>query len=63
MHYVSNDWQLEELLIDFRGLIGNHSGVNMAHTVYETLKLYGLRGRVVAINCNNASNNDTWRMN
>ncbi|KIM79415.1 hypothetical protein PILCRDRAFT_10252 [Piloderma croceum F 1598] len=31
----------------------------MAHTVYKTLKLYGLRGRVVAINCNNASNNDT----
>lgn len=37
---------LEELLIDFRELIGEHSGVNMAHAVYDTMKMYGLRGRV-----------------
>ena len=36
----------EELLIDFRELVGKHSGKNLAHTVYETLNLYGLKGRV-----------------
>jgi hypothetical protein len=36
----------EELLIDFRELVGEHSGENLAHAVYETLNLYGLKGRV-----------------
>jgi hypothetical protein len=36
----------EELLIDFRDIIGEHSGANMAHTVYETLCSFGLKGRV-----------------
>jgi hypothetical protein len=36
----------EELLIDFRELIGSHSGENMAEAIWETLDLYGLKGRV-----------------
>ncbi len=39
----------EEILIDFRELIGEHSGVNMAAAVWETLQKYGLIGRVQAI--------------
>ena len=35
---------IEELLIDFRKIIGEHSGENLAHAVYETQKLYGLKG-------------------
>ena len=38
--------QTEELLIDFRELIGEHSGENMAEAVWETLKRYGLENRV-----------------
>jgi|ERR1700733_12424206 hypothetical protein len=65
----------EELLIDFRELVGKHSGENLADAVWQTMKLYGLQGRVghaifcsnyhlivsqvIAINCDNASNNDT----
>ena len=37
---------LEELLIDFRKLIGEHSGKNMAEAVYETLQLYELKDKV-----------------
>jgi len=37
---------LEELLIDFRELQGEHSGENMAEAVWETLKQYGLIGQV-----------------
>ena len=33
---------VEELLIDFRELIGEHSGENMADAVWATLELYGL---------------------
>ena len=36
----------EELLIDFRDIIGEHSSANMAHAVYETLCSFGLKGRV-----------------
>lgn len=62
MHYVSKDWTLgmsnlivtlsdliphtEEVLIDFQELVGEHSGENMATTVWKTLTLYGLKGRV-----------------
>jgi hypothetical protein len=36
----------EELLIDFRELIGEHSGENMAEAVWATMELYGLVGKV-----------------
>jgi hypothetical protein len=36
----------EELLIDFREIQGEHTGENMAQTVWETMELYGLKGRV-----------------
>jgi hypothetical protein len=36
---------IEELLIDFHKIIGEHSGKNLAHAVYETQKLYGLKGQ------------------
>lgn len=35
-----------ELLIDFCKLIGEHSGDNLAHAVYETLSSFDLKGRV-----------------
>jgi hypothetical protein len=41
-----NDLFTEELLIDFRELIGEHSGENMAEAVWATMELYGLVGKV-----------------
>jgi hypothetical protein len=65
----------EELLIDFRELLGEHSGENMAEAVWATMELYGLIGKVssgpwfingtynvlqiIAIVMDNASNNNT----
>ena len=37
---------IEELLIDFCELIGEHSGENLADAVYETLQLYNLKDKV-----------------
>ena len=37
---------VEELLIDFRELIGPHSGKNMAEAVWATMELYGLVRKV-----------------
>ena len=44
----------EELLIDFRELLGEHSGENMAEAVWETLVMYGIEGRVV-ITCDSSN--------
>ncbi|KAJ7096875.1 hypothetical protein C8R44DRAFT_538099, partial [Mycena epipterygia] len=49
----------EECLIDFRELIGEHSGENMAAAVWETVEKFGLIGRITAFVMDNATNNDT----
>ncbi|KAE9391246.1 hypothetical protein BT96DRAFT_748630, partial [Gymnopus androsaceus JB14] len=41
-HYITNDGKLEEILIDFQELIGEHSGDNMADILWNTLKKRGL---------------------
>lgn len=43
-HFI--DKKIEELLIDFRELMGEHSGENMAEAVWETLTKYGISDRV-----------------
>jgi hypothetical protein len=39
----------EELLIDFQELIGEHSGENMATTVWKTLQTYNIQDKVCKI--------------
>ena len=46
LNYVSLIFHVEELLIDFRELMGAHSGENMAAVVWSTLELYGIENRV-----------------
>ncbi|KAF8144809.1 hypothetical protein K438DRAFT_1425303, partial [Mycena galopus ATCC 62051] len=41
-HYVTNEGKLEELLIDFREMVGEHSGENMAEEVWNSVEMYGL---------------------
>jgi hypothetical protein len=36
----------EELLIDFQELIGEHSGENMATSVWKTLETYNIQDKV-----------------
>ncbi|KAF4613306.1 hypothetical protein D9613_011207 [Agrocybe pediades] len=56
-HCVSNNGVLEELLVDFKVVFGEHSGANMAASVWATLELYELLSKVFVMD--NASNNDT----
>ncbi|CAA7270448.1 unnamed protein product [Cyclocybe aegerita] len=58
-HYITNNGESEELLIDFKEIIGEHSGENMVSMVWETLELYGLKGKIVSLIMDNAFNNDT----
>ena len=50
---------LEEILLDFRELQGEHSGANLAKEVWESLVAFGIQDRIMAIASDNASNNDT----
>lgn len=46
MTYVTEDWELEEIVLDFRELVGEHSGENLAEAVWQTIELYGLQHKV-----------------
>jgi hypothetical protein len=43
---VHSNGIVEELLIEFRELIGEHSGENLAEAVYDTIQLYDLNDKV-----------------
>ncbi|KAJ7167437.1 hypothetical protein C8R43DRAFT_817121, partial [Mycena crocata] len=47
VHYIGKKGQLEESLINFRELLGAHSGENMATAVWQTVEKFGLHGRVI----------------
>ncbi|KAF5362633.1 hypothetical protein D9758_009592 [Tetrapyrgos nigripes] len=59
VHYVMNNRKLEEILIDFKELIGEHSGNNMSEAVWDTLSSYGIQDKIMAFVMDNASNNNT----
>ncbi|KAI3603582.1 transposase-like protein [Moniliophthora roreri] len=42
-----------------REVVGEHSGENIAASVWQTLELYGLKGKISAFAMDNATNNDT----
>ena len=37
---------LEEVLIDFREVVGSHSGANLGEGVWDTIRNYGLEEKV-----------------
>jgi hypothetical protein len=43
--------QTEEVLIDFQEIQGEQSSINMGQTIWETMQLYGLKGRVSGCCC------------
>jgi hypothetical protein len=46
MHNNAETRAIEELLIDFREIIGEHSGKNFADIVWNTICLYGIQEKV-----------------
>ncbi|KAL5522088.1 hypothetical protein ACEPAF_1945 [Sanghuangporus sanghuang] len=59
MHYILNKWDLQEQLIAFKEIKGRHTGDNIGAIVLRVLDQYNLASKLIAINCDNASNNDT----
>jgi hypothetical protein len=58
-YYINDDWQLKEVLLDFVPLRGSHTGDSMATEVLQILRETGTTRKLLAITCDNASNNNT----
>ena len=57
--WITQDWRLEETLLDFVELQGAHTGENMGNAVSATIAELGIADKVVALVSDNASNNGT----
>lgn len=58
-YYINNKWELRERLLDFIPMRGRHTGVSMATEVLQVLKATNTTKKLLAITCDNASNNST----
>jgi hypothetical protein len=58
-YYINTSWQLQEKLLDFIPMRGRHTGVSMAEEVLQVLSEMTTKRRLLAITCDNASNNST----
>ena len=58
-YWVSDDWQMEKVLIGFEEIKGPHTGVNMARIINEVLTEYDIQDGILSFTTNTASNNKT----
>lgn len=59
VYYINSTWQLQERLLNFILMRGQHTGVSMAEHLLSILTTRDLRYRLLAITADNASNNST----
>ncbi|XP_078447027.1 putative transcriptional regulator tpeD [Wolffia australiana] len=57
VHWVNNRWELCEVVLAIRELVGEHDGENMSTIVLQALDDFGLRTKVGSITTDNASSN------
>ena len=58
-YYINTNWKLRERLLDFVPLRGKHTGFSMAMEVMKVLDETKMKSRLLAVTCDNASNNST----
>jgi hypothetical protein len=58
-HWVDRDFELNDSLLDFKKLSGQHTGVNLANELLGILEEYGIAKKLFCITTDAASNNDT----
>ena len=49
-HWITTDWEMKSIIIDFVHLLGPHSGRNLADAFYKVLKDYGILTKVCIFN-------------
>jgi hypothetical protein len=58
-HWVTEDFEYQEAVLDFGHLKGKHSGENLTSHIYLLLNSYRIKQKLFAISGDNASNNST----
>jgi hypothetical protein len=58
-HWVDDNWNLHELLLDFMHVEGHHYGTVLGEKVCEMLKEYDISEKLFYITTNGTSNNHT----
>ena len=62
-HYIDSNWVLQRLVLNFVELDPPHTGLVIAHAVFECLVEWKIEDKVMSITLDNASNNDTATTN
>jgi len=55
IHYVDNNWEFKNFLLDIIPFSVRHTGVNMGDAIMNVLYEYGLAGKALALTTDNAS--------
>jgi len=58
-HYIDENIELQEDLLDFTEVDRSHSGINLAEHIHEVLFKYDICEKLFCITTDNAVNNDT----
>jgi len=58
-YWISDSWQMEEVLIGFKEIRGSHTGGNMAGIINHILARYGILDGILGFTTDSASNNRT----
>ena len=45
-HWISKDWELKSVILDFKKLDSSHSGENIANVFFNTIKEYNIATKV-----------------
>lgn len=59
-HYIDDNWNLQQTIIDFGLMGGRHEGTNIADGFFKILKDYEITSKCLAITLDNAANNGTF---
>ena len=58
-YWISDSWQIGEVLIAFAEIWGSHTGANMAEIINYVLARYGIQDRILGFTTDSATNNQT----
>ena len=58
-YWISDSWQMEEVLIWFKEIRGSHTGANMAGIITDILARYGMQDRILGFTTDSGSNYQT----
>jgi hypothetical protein len=60
--WIDENWELQQVLLDFKEFPSPHTGENMAKHVVDTLEFYGIVEKLFCVTTDNATNNSTMTL-